>query len=62
MYLFFKIYFYFRFSVFMDYKLHMPARKISDGFQKLDVGFRDVDAGLSIDSSVFLFKGNLTLN
>ena len=37
----------------------MPARKISDGFQKLDVGFRDVDAALSIDRKVFLFKGNL---
>ncbi|XP_012564333.2 matrix metalloproteinase-24 isoform X1 [Hydra vulgaris] len=45
------------FSVFNGWTLYKPARKISDGFHNLEAGFRDVDAALVIDYSVYFFKG-----
>ncbi|XP_047135106.1 matrix metalloproteinase-19 isoform X3 [Hydra vulgaris] len=56
-----KFHFFFygdSYSVFKNYSLDIAPRKISDGFKNLDTSFRDVDAALSIDCHVFLFKGD----
>ncbi|XP_065647519.1 matrix metalloproteinase-16 isoform X8 [Hydra vulgaris] len=56
-----KFHFFFygdSYSVFKNYSLDIAPRKITDGFENLDKGFRDVDAALSIDCHVFLFKGD----